>query len=560
MRHANINNKGFTLFELLICLSLGLVIMLSAAYLAVQLLRSASLNLEQSGLNDAKQVLNETMESDFKQAGTYLCNLTPAAVSATSYASEVQRDAPALWYRLDEPSSSATIADSSGNNRSATVTGSVTFGNLSALASDPDPSISLQGRSSGYVTGPNFGTPSGDYSIEWWLNPSALSNYGQFITTNRAGAYNTWGFLTLADGSVYCGPDQTTAFTPSDIPAGTIKTGRWQHLVYTYSAGQGSLYLNGSLLAAKIQNAPTAWDTISLYNVTGATDELAYYQQALTPDRIKAHYIAGVAPPVPQDEPGLKMALLPLVRWPQTTINLNPWLDILPVDTEPLYQRPPEPIWVDPAGQSAIILSADPNFSPVSTRTAYTPPSSYEVALQNPGSPTLQTSVGTRSAPQIGDFLLVIDYAGNQSALVQVTNVPETVTDASGNEIWSIETTLVTQDNPAWNIMASDYRDANDLLPQGSTVVRMTPPVIYSTYTDGTTNMLLRQVAEAKQTLALGVTSFTIQRSTTNTPASWTINYQMESEELESSTDPGYKQLGTGQLTFTPVALNPETR
>src|SRR5438046_2053335 len=119
--------RGFTLLELIISVTLGLVVMLSGAYLATQFLHAAALNAEATDLGDNKQVVDENMETDFKQGGNYLFNVTPAAATATSYTAEVAADTPRIWWRLDDAANSTTAFDNSGNDLTGTVTGQATY-------------------------------------------------------------------------------------------------------------------------------------------------------------------------------------------------------------------------------------------------------------------------------------------------------------------------------------------------------------------------------------------------------------------------------------------------
>lgn len=533
-RHTQRTEKGFTLFELIISVSLGLVIMLSGAYMAGQLLRAAALNTEQSELDNAKQLVNEAIETDFKQAGNYLYKVTPAVATATNYTDEVIADLPRVWYRFDDAAGSTTAKDQSGNSFDASITGTATFGSTGALVSDSNPSATIAGRGNGMVFGPNFGTPSSDFSVEWWLNPATVSDFTQYISSNRGGTYGTWGFLVMGSGSLYCGSNAATALSPAEIAPGTVKVNEWQHFVFTYSGSNGSLYLNGKLLGRKVMDPPTGWDTMSLQDINGRIDELAVYYHALTPERIRAHYIAAVAPAIPQDEPGIRTPLFPLAQWAATGSG---------------FQRPSEAISLDAAGQNALILSADEQFSPVTTDRDF---------FANTG--TLVTRPGVRAALHAGDNLLVIDYTGNQSVLVRVNGDPQIITATDGTARWSIPITGVGTDAPAWTILASQGTDLTGRFPPGSSVVRLNPPIIYAATTSGTTSILTRTVGDARQTLALGATSFTVQRSASSTPAAWTISYLLESEQIESSTDENYKQLGAASLTLTPNALNPGTR
>ncbi|GIH21447.1 LamG-like jellyroll fold domain-containing protein [Rugosimonospora africana] len=94
------------------------------------------------------------------------------------------------------------------------------------------------------------------FSVEWWMYPTGLANYNQFISGN-----DVWGsfvFHSTASGEVYCGTDVATRFTPADLPAGTVELNTWQHFAFTYQDGIAILFKNGIQLALKTGMATTA--------------------------------------------------------------------------------------------------------------------------------------------------------------------------------------------------------------------------------------------------------------------------------------------------------------
>ena len=78
--------------------------------------------------------------------------VTPTG-AATTYASTVLNDGPALYDRLGDPSG-AISPDSSGNGNTGSYAGGVTLNQPGALVNDPDGAALFNG-STGYVRAPN---------------------------------------------------------------------------------------------------------------------------------------------------------------------------------------------------------------------------------------------------------------------------------------------------------------------------------------------------------------------------------------------------------------------
>ncbi|HEX5205117.1 MAG TPA: LamG domain-containing protein [Actinoplanes sp.] len=100
-------------------------------------------------------------------------------------------------------------------------------------------------------------TPN-SFSVEWWMYPTGLADYNQFISGD-----DVWGafvFHSTASGAVYCGTDVATRFTPADLPAGTVQLNTWQHFAFTYHDGVAILFRNGIQLALKTgMSKPAPW-------------------------------------------------------------------------------------------------------------------------------------------------------------------------------------------------------------------------------------------------------------------------------------------------------------
>jgi hypothetical protein len=108
------------------------------------------------------------------------------------------------------------------------------------------------------------------FTVEWWMCPTALRDWNQFIS--GADVWGSFVFHSTANGSVYCGTDVNTRFTPADLPAGTVQLNTWQHFAFTYSAGSADLYKNGVKIAQKNGlAAPAPWTGMRLGIPEGGT-------------------------------------------------------------------------------------------------------------------------------------------------------------------------------------------------------------------------------------------------------------------------------------------------
>ena len=131
---------------------------------------------------------------------------------------------------------------------------------------------------SGYVKIPinYFGNT---FSVEWWIFPYSLSAY------NVIG--NSWGKFVAhnnIDGVMYVGTDLNTRFNNTNIPAGTIEVGKWQHFAFTFNNGSAKFYKNGTLIANKsgMTNPNGVIDTIYINQLSGLFDEFKFWNKELS--------------------------------------------------------------------------------------------------------------------------------------------------------------------------------------------------------------------------------------------------------------------------------------
>ena len=231
-----------------------------------------------------------------------------------TYDSEVAADSPWGYWKTDE-TSGTNLADSSGNARPLTITGSPTLAQTGpSLAADAiswpsSASTEHYAISTATITG-----SAGEYSLECWFylpsTPTALtplvtltfSAYGNTSARPISLYLDTSGNLVLRWGI-------STSVGTSLTSAGAVSTGAWHHVVATVKNGVGGLIRLDKSTVASGGNTTLSFTTGAKAvvhgggNMTGASIDLtngdvvttarpAVYSAALTTARIDAHYDA----------------------------------------------------------------------------------------------------------------------------------------------------------------------------------------------------------------------------------------------------------------------------
>lgn len=224
----------------------------------------------------------------------------------SGYPAAVLADGPAVYYRLDDASGSFT--DSSGNGRTATVTGSPTY-------NQPPAGTLIDGHSvtfSGSVQYGDIGTSTfldslTALTVEAWVKFTSAAASNTIVGRDQTSGSTQRGWrLRSATGAInwlVFGNVSTTSATITS-PA-TYNDGNWHHVVATAAnSGSAFLYVDG----AQVATAPMAFamatsnivgehafiaSTHSSVAWPGSLDEVAIYTSALSAARVLAHYNAG---------------------------------------------------------------------------------------------------------------------------------------------------------------------------------------------------------------------------------------------------------------------------
>lgn len=266
------NNKGFTLIELLVVIS---IIGLLASIVLVSL----------SGARDKARIAASLQFSSNIQHGL------------GAYATGL--------FDFDD----GTTNDSSGFNNNGTVVGNAVS---MCVSVNEDYTPSKKGCSY-YFDG------TGDYiyhatkemnpqrgTVEGWVNPSTITNWG-FWQTHNAGGANWLDWITMfmytngifyfrmGNGSVCCNNDVT--FTSSDV---AIPVGEWTHLAFTWGDSNMVIYVNGKEIKRRTNavfqtvmdpSARIGWGHDRQMN--GYIDNIHIYGEALSQSQIRQLYVEG---------------------------------------------------------------------------------------------------------------------------------------------------------------------------------------------------------------------------------------------------------------------------
>lgn len=235
--------------------------------------------------------------------------------SAYTCASVIASLTPSFYYRMDETSSTTTVAaDSSGNGRTGVYGASdKTSTTTKACLHDSGRAMTF-GGSSGYLSSPAVagGSPN-TFSLSIWFRTTTTTG-GKLIgfgssRTGTSGNYDRHVYLTDTGRlyfGVYAGGNKTVASTS------TYNDGTWHLAVATLSTAGMRLYADGRLVGSDPgttagEPGTTSYVRIAFDNVnfwenrptspyyTGTLDDAAYFTTALTAAQVQSIYAAGTS-------------------------------------------------------------------------------------------------------------------------------------------------------------------------------------------------------------------------------------------------------------------------
>lgn len=260
-----------------------------------------------------------------------------------SYQSLITSHAPVAYYRMNEPAKAVvsnagtlgTAADAALANAPAVIGGPQppVFGGF-----DAGTAASLFNGDNTYleVLNPAGLNISGPITVEAWVQPAASQpNFtANIISHGGNDDFSAEVFLRIENGNYEVGANGGKASFA--IPAGDQGSSAWVHLAGTWNAGQWTLYRNGSQVATGsdangavlVNNANWAvgargrWKHAGGFPVNpdagqarvfnGGITDAAIYSSALSADKIRAHFLAGIG-----------TSPLVIFRTPEGPVTLN---------------------------------------------------------------------------------------------------------------------------------------------------------------------------------------------------------------------------------------------
>jgi RHS repeat-associated protein len=243
---------------------------------------------------------------------------SPAAADpGTSYRDMVLADTPGAYWRLDE--TSGNLLDTTANANTASAQSPLTRP-VPGLVNDATTATGFTGGYGTVADSPSV-SPTSRYSLEAWIKPATVNgqmgiieHYGTQGPPSVLG-YNGFGIRVEPGGHVLL--FDSGSYAQFGAPGGfdfltgasRLQAGRTYHVVGTYDGSALRIYLNGLLDASMAATFPVSDSPLAArlgasgpehaHPFDGTLDELAIYDHALTPSRVRAHYAAsGRTPPV----------------------------------------------------------------------------------------------------------------------------------------------------------------------------------------------------------------------------------------------------------------------
>lgn len=227
-----------------------------------------------------------------------------------SYKAEILSDTPLAYWKLDESTGASQFADSSGNNRPATIVGNPTYDTVSCVDTS---SIKLDGSSYGSVDASSWFSSMSSFSAEGWFKVPSMVGDGVIVGRDNAGnspgaADRIFRLYLLSSGYVYLFISNSLGVYVEVGSSLTYLDDAWHHAAATYDGTAANLYVDGELVGSKPLSGVTAtggtaplligtgqnWSPGNYTQFRGSLDEVAIYGTALSPSRIKAHYDVGI--------------------------------------------------------------------------------------------------------------------------------------------------------------------------------------------------------------------------------------------------------------------------
>ncbi len=234
-----------------------------------------------------------------------------ADAPTSSYAATVLADDPSLYWRMGE-AGGAQLIDSSDGWSDAFIRGALTRGATGAVRADADGATTFSGASTDFATTTTSRLAPASFTIEAWFRTTSGGRVLGFGTSDRDPSRYTDRQVYLSNaGRLYFG------VRPYGIARETISSttsftdGQWHHVVAVSDPTGMYLYADGLQVATKPGatlgfpspgywrvggDALTGWTQRPTNDYfSGDIDEVAVYENALSPAQVARHYEVGTA-------------------------------------------------------------------------------------------------------------------------------------------------------------------------------------------------------------------------------------------------------------------------
>ncbi|WP_153505756.1 LamG-like jellyroll fold domain-containing protein [Cumulibacter manganitolerans] len=230
----------------------------------------------------------------------------PEAVAAKSYRDLVLGSGPTHYWQFaygSDPSADAVGTSNLTLGKDVSMLGSSAVKGQSGA-------IDCTATNRSVVNSQTPETPTGDYTLEAWVNTTSpdggqILSFGNKATGASSKVDRTLYIDTAGLAYVATRTQSKRYFAASET---IVTDGKWHHIVGTMSGSSGlTLYVDGVQVAAEAKGTSatefegfwricgdslSGWPRAAKTALIGSIDEVAVYNRALAPDEVKAHYAA----------------------------------------------------------------------------------------------------------------------------------------------------------------------------------------------------------------------------------------------------------------------------
>jgi uncharacterized protein len=253
---------------------------------------------------------------------------------------------PVVWYKFDE-TSGTTAADSSGNGKTATLTGATW------AAGKINNAVSLSG-STQYVSMPTgIVSTLNDFTIATWVKLNAVSTWARIFDIGTGATVNM--FLVPSAGSTIRFAITTGGSGSEQRINGTaaLPSGTWKHVAVTLSGSTGTLYVDGVQVGTNTAMTlkPSSLGSTNLNYIgksqyadpylNGLVDDFRIYDRALSAAEVSTLFSG--ATPTPSVTPGGPTATPTPSSTPTPTPTVGPTPTTGPTNPPVSYLNRVEP-------------------------------------------------------------------------------------------------------------------------------------------------------------------------------------------------------------------------